>query len=162
MKIKRSEFDEALKFFDGFAYSSKFYICPIDGEPISREACIDCYNDALYDLHMHPDHECLSCKLRPDIKAIPKMRGDVLKKALKTINGDRQDAYGAPENSFALIGEFWSTYLKEQLMLTISARQVSEMMMLFKIARMKGQKSTADNYVDCAGYCGIAADMLDG
>ena len=33
--------------------------------------------------------------------------------------------------------------------------------MLFKIARMSGQKPSIDNYVDLAGYAAIAADMVD-
>ena len=156
MKIKRSEFDEALKYFDGFTYTSKFLVCPINGEQITKEACIDCYNDALHDLHMHPDHECLSCEQRPKEK-VERKRGAVLKKALRTINGARQDVYGKPEDSFAIIGDFWGTYLG----ITITARQVAEMMILFKVARMKGQKPCEDSYTDCAGYCGIAADMLE-
>jgi hypothetical protein len=42
----------------------------------------------------------------------------------------------------------------------IKPRQVAEMMALFKIARMSGQKTTADSYADCAGYIGLAGDMI--
>ncbi|ACL06261.1 hypothetical protein Dalk_4583 [Desulfatibacillum aliphaticivorans] len=81
---------------------------------------------------------------------------DCLAEADHIINGERQDSYGAPEDSFALIAGHWSTYLGREL----SALDVAHMMMLFKIARMSGQKPCRDNYVDLAGYTAIAADRL--
>lgn len=43
----------------------------------------------------------------------------------------------------------------------ISNKEVAEMMMLFKIARMSGQKPSLDNYLDLVGYAWIAADMVE-
>jgi len=37
---------------------------------------------------------------------------DVLMDALRVINGDRQDAYGNPEDSFQLIADLWSSYVR--------------------------------------------------
>lgn len=93
-------------------------------------------------------------------------RGQILKKALDIINGDRLDTYGNPEDSFKLIGAYWTTYLRANGVITdesarISPQEVAEMMVLFKIARMSGQKPSIDNYVDLAGYAAIAADMVD-
>lgn len=93
-------------------------------------------------------------------------RGSILRKALDVINGERQDSYGNPEDSFKLIGRYWTNYLvANELMvddgeLAIQPREVAEMMMLFKIARMSGQKPCEDNYTDLAGYAGIAGDMV--
>ena len=89
---------------------------------------------------------------------IKNQRGSVLKKAIETINGDRQDSYGNPEDSFFLIAKYWSIYQGVK----VTARNVAEMMTLFKIARMSVQKPEIDNYVDAAGYIGLAADMLEG
>ena len=88
------------------------------------------------------------------VKEIP-VRGQILDKAKAIINGERQDSYGSPEASFALIGAYWSAYLKRRL----TPVDVAHMMMLFKIARMSGQKPSEDNYADLCGYAGIAADM---
>jgi hypothetical protein len=93
------------------------------------------------------------------------VRGKALKKALEIINGERQDSYGNPEDSFALIAEYWSTYLRAKKKksgsdTSIYPQEVAEMMALFKIARMSGQKTTADSYADCAGYIGLAGDMI--
>ena len=103
-------------------------------------------------------------------------RGKILMQALEIINGDRQDTYGKPEDSFALIAEYWNSYLislqknilekngfnpKEyKLVNMLDCKGVAEMMMLFKIARMSGQKPNLDNYLDLVGYAGIAADMV--
>ena len=43
----------------------------------------------------------------------------------------------------------------------IKPYDVAIMMSLFKIARVKGQKHHEDNFIDCAGYVGIACDLKD-
>ena len=88
----------------------------------------------------------------------PSGRGAVLKKAYEVINGDRQDTYGHPEDSFQIIADYWNTYLGIS---TIKPHDVAIMMSLFKIARMQGQKHHEDNFIDCAGYVGIACDLKD-
>ena len=85
--------------------------------------------------------------------------GQLLDEAKAIITGGRQDSYGSPEDSFAKIAGYWSIYLKRR----IEPREVAEMMTLFKIARMQGQKPHRDNYIDACGYLSIAADkMLSG
>ena len=92
-----------------------------------------------------------------------RLRGAILSKALEIINGERQDRYGSPEDSFGIIAEYWNTYL-ESIGVSFDVSDLSRadipiMMALFKIARMSGQKYTQDNFVDAAGYLGIADDM---
>ena len=84
------------------------------------------------------------------------MLGDLLDEAKQIITGERQDAYGSPEDSFALIGKLWGGYLERK----ITVREVADMMILFKVARLKGQKPTRDTYRDISGYAAIAADRL--
>jgi len=83
-------------------------------------------------------------------------RGSILQEASDIINGDRQENYGSPEDSFQRIANYWSIHLG----VDINRKDVAEMMVLFKIARMKGQRPHRDNYTDAAGYLAIAADML--
>lgn len=100
-----------------------------------------------------------------------KPRGDVLAQAMNVINGERQDVYGSPEDSFRLIGEYWGIFLKsigldkvndptdvESEVLIIAPEHVAMMMTLFKIARESNQHKR-DNIIDAAGYLGIYADM---
>lgn len=98
-------------------------------------------------------------------------RGEVLGEAMSIINGARQDAYGKPEDNFATIAEFWTTYLQGRRKrippdapalshFWISPKDVAIMMTLLKIARIATGTQTRDSFVDAAGYIGIAADMV--
>lgn len=94
-------------------------------------------------------------------------RGRVLLDAHTVINGERQDVYGAPEDSFKLIAQYWSTYLgsKGHALIDgrdiINADDVALMMTLLKVAREANQHKR-DNIVDAAGYLGIYGTMQEG
>ena len=86
-------------------------------------------------------------------------RGSVLSDAIDVINGERQDQYGSPEDSFALIAEYWETYLQSNNCdVSVDSKDVAMMMVLFKIARQANQHKR-DNLVDAVGYLGILGDM---
>ena len=103
---------------------------------------------------------------------------DCLTEVNNAINGGRQDAHGNPENSFALIADYWNIYLHKiqsnlliahgadlrdyKLKPLLTAKDVGNMTILFKMARCSGQKPSRDNYVDIAGYAAIVADRLMG
>lgn len=86
----------------------------------------------------------------------------ILKTAHEVINGERQDSYGDPEDSFKIIADFWNVYIRQKMGIQVPLEplDVAHMMALLKIARMLGQKSSRDNYVDACGYLAIAADRL--
>ena len=90
------------------------------------------------------------------------MRGEKLfKDASNTINGERQDMYGAPEDSFVVISDLWETYLcrrKNLENIIISPSDVAFMMVLYKVARQMNQDKR-DNLVDIVGYAGILDDI---
>lgn len=79
----------------------------------------------------------------------------ILDKALSVITGERQDAYGNAEDSFKRISMLWSAYTG----ICISEEDVANMMVLLKVARCKGQKFKADNYIDMAGYAALGAEL---
>lgn len=101
-------------------------------------------------------------------------RGQVLQDALEVINGERNDQYGEPEDSFSLIAEYWSVYIRNLLLKVASNKKteindvifgdflsgydVSILMCLLKVAR-EAHQTKRDNLVDAAGYIGIAGDM---
>lgn len=101
-----------------------------------------------------------------------KLRGSVLDEAKAIINGERQDVYGSPEDSFRLIANYWNTYLdsrpgyatfmgaKPDHAQPLGKEDVAIMMTLFKIAREANQHKR-DNIRDAAGYMGIYADMQE-
>jgi len=91
-------------------------------------------------------------------------RGEILDTAKALINGDRQDQYGKPEDSFDTISRFWNTYLVARTRanptagVTMTPKDVCIMMALLKIAR-EAHQDKQDNLVDVAGYIGLAGDM---
>lgn len=91
------------------------------------------------------------------------VRGSVLGEASQIINGERQDVYGSPEQSFALIADYWTLYLSSRSdnEAPVSPSDVAMMMTLFKVAREANQHKR-DNVVDACGYLGIYADMQEG
>ena len=90
-------------------------------------------------------------------------RADCLETANKIVNGERQEVYGTPEHNFNRIAEMWTTYLSgrnEERLDYITAKDVSIMMMLLKVARIMSGTSTEDSWVDICGYaaCGCEID----
>ena len=83
------------------------------------------------------------------------IREQILETAIKTVCQDRQDRYGAVENNFQMIAEFWSTYLN----VSVTAVDVAMMMGMLKIARIRTGKFTQDNFVDLAGYAACGAEV---
>lgn len=88
-------------------------------------------------------------------------RGNVLIEAHEIINGERQNAYGSPENNFSTIAGLWKEYLagKYDFDFALSPDDVAIMLALLKIARISTGTAVKDSFVDAAGYIGLAADL---
>ena len=87
-----------------------------------------------------------------------KLSQDVLLEAASIIQGDRNVAYGEPEDCFGLIANYWNIYMYNKKTPDISTHDVAMMMCLLKIARANASKKK-DNYVDIAGYAALAARL---
>ena len=86
-------------------------------------------------------------------------REEALTKALEIVTGARQQEYGGPEDSFAMIAEFWSTYLQ----FPVSAEDVAAMMGLLKLARLAGSEcKSIDSWVDLIGYAACGVEIAAG
>lgn len=83
-------------------------------------------------------------------------RDEILKMAADIVTKDRNNQYGEPEENFENIAAFWSDYLD----MTIDARDVGVMMILFKIARTMGNGGTLDTYIDIAGYAACTGEII--
>lgn len=83
-------------------------------------------------------------------------RVEFLDRVKNIVTKERNTSYGEPENNFAEIAKLWSWYLGEE----ISALQVSHLMMLLKIARIRGNQENLDNYHDIAGYAACGSELL--
>ena len=87
-------------------------------------------------------------------------RTEVLRAAAEIISGDREEQYGAPENSFEMIAAYWNVYLRNNgITGTLKPVDVAHMMALMKLARLDGGHYKDDSYIDACGYLAIAAEM---
>lgn len=88
-------------------------------------------------------------------------RTECLKRAQDIVMGQREDEYGTPEDSFSAIAALWTAYIGYKAV-KFTAADVACMMILLKIARLKGSASHADSWVDAAGYAACGAEAGTG
>ena len=85
----------------------------------------------------------------------PTTRAEILDAAKKIVTGDREKQYGKPEDNFAVVAEFWTTYIGHP----IYSEDVAIMMALLKIARIRSGNYKTDSFVDGVGYLSLAAEI---
>ena len=88
-------------------------------------------------------------------------RSDCLDTAKQYVTADRNQTCGDPEDNFATIASFWSTYLRaRKVQGDITPTDVAAMMVLMKMSRIAVSPDKPDHWIDSAGYsscgCGIA------
>jgi Domain of unknown function (DUF6378) len=80
---------------------------------------------------------------------------EVCRRAADLVSSDRARQYGDARLLHARIAALWSAHLGH----LITPHDVALMMLLLKVARTAGGTFNLDNYVDAAGYAGIAAEL---
>ena len=85
-------------------------------------------------------------------------RPEVLDTAKKCVCGQREQDYGSPENNFQIIADLWSAYYGQKF----TALDVSMMMTLLKVARIRTGTATEDSFVDAAGYIACGGEIATG
>lgn len=86
-------------------------------------------------------------------------RAEILATALEYITKDRAATHGKAENSFQVIGDLWTTYLMAREPGPLTQHDVSAMMVLFKMARVAGNPTHMDNWIDSAGYSALGGEL---
>jgi hypothetical protein len=71
------------------------------------------------------------------------------------ITQDRAATHGKAEDSFVQIAALWSA----DLGIPLTAVDVARLMVLFKMARAKGNPAHDDNWIDACGYSAIASEI---
>lgn len=86
-------------------------------------------------------------------------RSEILETANKYITSDRAATHGNAENNFAEIAAAWSWWIGDRMIEPITAYDVGMMMVLFKMARAKGNPSNPENPIDGCGYFALAGEI---
>ena len=89
---------------------------------------------------------------------VPSVCAKTLQTALELTGGDRAKTHGDKRANHQNIADLWNAYLGFPVQLT--AYDVALMMVLLKVARTKSGSKNPDNYVDMAGYAGVAAECV--
>lgn len=79
----------------------------------------------------------------------------ICQKAAELVEGDRHVQYGPMKENLGNCAKLWTAYLG----VSISAEQVAWLNVLQKCARTKTGSYNLDDYVDAAGYAGIAGEV---
>lgn len=98
---------------------------------------------------------------RNEVPKYKTARTRLLEDANRVITKDRAATHGDAENSFQTIANYWSVYLSAELKTTIvvSPRDVAQMMVLFKVARVHNNPGHTDNWIDQIGYSALAGEI---
>ena len=83
------------------------------------------------------------------------IREDILRIASECVCSTREEDYGSPEENFKAIAEAWSWWLGHE----ITGHDVTIMMALLKIGRLKTGQPKDDTYIDACGYMALAAEI---
>ena len=88
-------------------------------------------------------------------------RSDILAAANQCVNGDRDQQYGTPENSFRTIADLWNAYLEARDIhfKPLRAPDVAALLSLLKIARIATGRAKDDNWIDLAGYAACGGEL---
>ena len=94
-------------------------------------------------------------------------REEILKAAQSCVCGEREEDYGSPEDNFRLIGDLWTSHLRQMCVgpgtdVCVFSSDVAAMMALLKIARIAMGSGKADNWVDLAGYAACGGEIATG
>jgi hypothetical protein len=86
-------------------------------------------------------------------------RAEILATALEYISKDRAATHGKAEDSFKTIGGMWTVYLEARKPGPLTPDDVAAMMVLFKMARVAGNATHMDNWIDSAGYSALGGEI---
>ena len=88
----------------------------------------------------------------------------IFDEAKAIIEGDREQVYGPPGTNLETIAHFWTTYLQRKLVVqgsacSVTAKDVCQMMILMKQARLLNSPDHHDSQLDILGYGGLMSKV---
>lgn len=86
----------------------------------------------------------------------------ILGRATELVGGDRAKTHGDMHKLHDSIAALWNAYLacRKDASAPVAGADVAMMMALLKMARTQSGGFNIDDYVDLAGYAGIAGELM--
>jgi hypothetical protein len=81
--------------------------------------------------------------------------------AAELVSGDREQQHGDKKENHENIARLWNAYACTIQPGYLTALDVANMMELLKIARRKTGEHNDDDYIDAAGYAGVAGEIAE-
>lgn len=91
----------------------------------------------------------------------PQTAGQILAKVKVMVEGDRNTTHGPKAPSFRVIAALWETYLNGKKTPRITPADVTNMMVLLKMARSIQGEPIEDHYLDMVGYAAISGELME-
>lgn len=85
-------------------------------------------------------------------------RDEILTTASQYVTSDRAATHGDAERNFEQIAGYWSAHLGHP----VTAIDVTVMMTLLKLARIKSNPGHEDNWIDGCGYLACGGEIATG
>lgn len=139
-----------------FGFEKESPCCGLDGN------CESCWNREIPE---EPQEQPPDTPTQPQILDSGNeddTRKKILEDAIYCVCTDRKQQYGKPENSFSVISDFWSLYIRHKydIDIALTAADASMMLALFKVARgVTATTQKLDTYVDICGYAACAGEL---
>lgn len=158
--------NKVCKHFDPSCEGCPFY--PPPSEDKEREACLVWHTDQekaeLILATWIGGETYLTGSAKQEQKKIPENRREILQAAERCVCGDRDQDYGGPEDSFALIARLWEPIIKARCVgpgadVCVDAVTVALCMAELKIARAATNETHMDSWVDIAGYAACGGEI---
>lgn len=108
--------------------------------------------------------DCAKTPGAQDPQKAPETRREILQDAERCVCGERDQDYGGPEDSFALIASLWEPIIKARCVgpgadVCVDAVTVALCMAELKIARAATNETHMDSWVDLAGYAACGGEI---
>ena len=89
---------------------------------------------------------------------------NICEKAASLVSGDREQTHGDKTQNHSNIAVLFNAYMaiRPDPAARLSALDAAHMMALLKIARTQSGSFNADDYIDLAGYAGVAGEIATG
>jgi hypothetical protein len=89
--------------------------------------------------------------------------GAILKSALDAVTGARAREHGPARQTFAKVATLWNAYLevRREPAAPLGPSDIAELLLLLKVARAQSGRHSVDDFVDQAGYAGLAGALAE-